>query len=207
MPAIKIVYLVLFALFRAVQAQVNGPNGTTATAAPTNMTPLTTASPVITTTTVSTRKPWPQPNCGNRGLNNGLRRTILHHHNELRGSLARGQTQVSNGWGIAPPATIMYRLAIATWWSQLARFGMRSNMMFHQSEFKRGARNVLNWAKMAWWSTQRVGCAARNCGSYYAVSCMYSPGGAIVNEHVYRVGAVCSDCHGGQCDGQALCRW
>ncbi|RCN24168.1 hypothetical protein ANCCAN_30142 [Ancylostoma caninum] len=66
--------------------------------------------------------------------------------------------------------------AIATWWSQLARFGMRSNMMFYQSEFKRGASNVLNWAKMAWWNTQRVGCAAKNCGSYYAVSCMYNPG-------------------------------
>ncbi|RCN47927.1 SCP-like protein [Ancylostoma caninum] len=217
----------------------------------------TTAAPVVTTSRVSTRRPWPKPNCGNPNLNNGLRNTILHHHNELRGSLARGQTQTSNGWGIAPPARLMYRLkydcdaesyaqqavntcrrtelpahalgghkqnlfifnnprasqqqailyAIATWWSQLARFGMRSNMMFYQSEFKRGASNVLNWAKMAWWSTKRVGCAARNCGSFYAVSCMYTPGGAIVNQHVYQVGAVCSGCPSGQCDGQALCRW
>ncbi|RCN47951.1 SCP-like protein [Ancylostoma caninum] len=97
--------------------------------------------------------------------------------------------------------------AIATWWSQLARFGMRSNMMFYQSEFKRGASNVLNWAKMAWWNTKRVGCAAKNCGSFYAVSCMYNPGGAIVNQYVYQVGAVCSGCPSGQCDGQALCRW
>ncbi|RCN34345.1 SCP-like protein [Ancylostoma caninum] len=217
----------------------------------------TSAPPVVTTTTVSTRKPWPKPNCGNPNINNGLRTTILHHHNELRGSLARGQTQTSNGWGIAPPARLMYRLkydcnaesyaqqavntcrrtelpahalgghkqnlfifnnpgasqqqavlfAIATWWSQLARFGMRSNMMFYQSEFKRGASNVLNWAKMAWWSTKRVGCAAKNCGSFYAVSCMYTPGGAIVNQYVYQVGAVCSGCPSGQCDGGAICRW
>ncbi|RCN44259.1 SCP-like protein [Ancylostoma caninum] len=97
--------------------------------------------------------------------------------------------------------------AISNWWSQLARFGMRSNMMFYQSEFHRGASNVLNWAKMAWWNTKRVGCAAKNCGSFYAVSCMYNPGGAIVNQYVYQVGAVCSGCPRGQCDGQALCRW
>ncbi|RCN28963.1 hypothetical protein ANCCAN_25285, partial [Ancylostoma caninum] len=82
-------------------------------AVPSSSTPAsagTTAAPVVTTTTVSTRKPWPKPNCGNPNINNGLRSTILHHHNELRGSLARGQTQTSNGWGIAPPARLMYRL-------------------------------------------------------------------------------------------------
>ncbi|EYB94011.1 hypothetical protein Y032_0176g534 [Ancylostoma ceylanicum] len=150
-----------------------------------------------TTTARPTRKPWPKPNCGNPALTNELRRVFLDMHNDFRGRLARGQTEVSAGWGIAPPAALMYRMkydcnaesyaqqsvancrrtelpayargghkqnlfvlnlananpkavihyALSQWWSQLARFGMRSNMMFYQSEYRRGARNVLKWAK------------------------------------------------------------
>ncbi|EYC00043.1 hypothetical protein Y032_0118g745 [Ancylostoma ceylanicum] len=145
-----------------------------------------------------TRAPWPKPNCGNPKLNNGLRQLFLNMHNNFRGSVARGQTETSFNWGIAPPATIMYRMkyscdaesyaqqyiascntnglpahthpgykvnrhvlrnvqtnmagaaqnAITSWWSQLARFGMRSNMMFYASERQRGARNVLSWSKV-----------------------------------------------------------
>ncbi|EYB81007.1 hypothetical protein Y032_0395g660 [Ancylostoma ceylanicum] len=183
MAAFLNVCAILFALFGSLQAQGNA----------------TTAAP--------TRPPWPKPNCGNAQLTNSLRNLILNLHNNFRGSVARGQTEVSAGWGIAPPATIMYRMAIATWWSELARFGMRSNMMFYQSEFHRGNRNVLSWSKMAWWNNKRVGCAVKQCSGYFVTSCMYSPGGNNVNQYVYRVGAVCSDCPAGQCDGQALCRW
>ncbi|EYC17099.1 hypothetical protein Y032_0031g2273 [Ancylostoma ceylanicum] len=97
--------------------------------------------------------------------------------------------------------------ALSTWWSQLARFGMRSNMMFYNSEFQRGNSNVLSWSKMAWWNTIYVGCSVKHCGTYYLTACMYRPGGNHVNQHVYKVGAVCSECPKGQCDGQALCRW
>ncbi|EYC37296.1 hypothetical protein Y032_0808g2453 [Ancylostoma ceylanicum] len=38
--------------------------------------------------------------------------------------------------------------ATAVWWSQLSRFGMRSNMMFYASEYRRGRRNVLSWSKV-----------------------------------------------------------
>ncbi|EYC37339.1 hypothetical protein Y032_0801g2418, partial [Ancylostoma ceylanicum] len=210
-----------------------------------------------TTTERPTRPPWPKPNCGNSALTNQLRRVFLDMHNDFRGRIARGQTEVSAGWGIAPPAALMYRMkydcgaesyaqqsvascrrtelpayatgghkqnlfvlnqanlnpkavihyALSQWWSQLARFGMRSNMMFYQSEYHRRARNVLKWAKMAWWNNRKVGCAVKKCGSFYLVSCMYSPGGLYVNQPVYRVAAVCSGCPRGQCDGQALCRW
>ncbi|EYC21503.1 hypothetical protein Y032_0019g3863 [Ancylostoma ceylanicum] len=220
MAAFLSVCIILFAFFESLQAQGNA----------------TTAAP--------TRPPWPKPNCGNPLLTNSLRNLILNLHNNFRGSVARGQTEVSAGWGIAPPATIMYRMkydcnaesyaqqavstcrktelpagslgghkqnihvlntvsttpegaaqnAIATWWSQLARFGMRSNMMFYQSEFQRGNQNVLSWSKMAWWNNQRVGCSVQRCSGYYVTSCMYSPGGNNVNQYVYRVGAVCSDC-------------
>ncbi|KHJ82258.1 SCP-like protein [Oesophagostomum dentatum] len=178
-------------------------------------------------------------------------------HNNFRGSVARGQTEVSAGWGIAPPAALMYRMkydcdaeshaqqavstcrttplpshalghhkqnlhvlrtvhttpegaiqnAVVTWWSELARFGMRSNMMFYPSERTRGHRSVENWSKMAWWSNMRIGCAIQHCGLYYVTSCMYHPGGNYDYAYVYRVGAVCSDCPSGSCDYQALCRW
>ncbi|RCN52795.1 SCP-like protein [Ancylostoma caninum] len=178
-------------------------------------------------------------------------------HNTFRGSLARGQTETSFSWGIAPPAALMYRVkyscdaeshaqqyisscnvrglpahthpgykvnthvlrnvqvnqigaaqnAMVTWWGQLARFGMRSNMMFFNSENRRGNSNVLSWSKMAWWNNRNIGCSLQNCGSFYYIACMYSPGGNYINQQVYQVGAVCSGCPAGQCDGQALCRW
>ncbi|RCN47590.1 SCP-like protein, partial [Ancylostoma caninum] len=251
------------ALSWTVQGQTGNNNTVTpsSTAQPGNVaTPganATNATTTAPTTAPPTRPPWPKPNCGNPALNNGLRNVFLDMHNDFRGRVARGQTEVSAGWGIAPPAALMYRMkydcnaesyaqqsvancrrtelpayargghkqnlfvlnhvqanpkavihyALSQWWSQLARFGMRSNMMFYQSEYNRGARNVLSWAKMAWWNNRRVGCSVKHCGSFYVVSCMYSPGGLNVNQHVYRVGAVCSGCPHGQCDGQALCRW
>ncbi|RCN31947.1 SCP-like protein, partial [Ancylostoma caninum] len=214
-------------------------------------------APPPATTAPPTRPPWPKPNCGNPRLTNSIRNLFLNMHNNWRGSVARGQTETSMGWGIAPPATLMYRMkytcnaesyaqqyiqscntkglpqythpgykvnthvlrtlqtsvagaaqnAMYTWWSQLARFGMRSNMMFYNSEFRRGNRNVLSWSKMAWWNNKEIGCSVHRCSSFYYVACMYKPGGNNVNQHVYKVGAVCSECGGGQCDGQALCRW
>ncbi|RCN24748.1 SCP-like protein, partial [Ancylostoma caninum] len=219
--------------------------------------PATTAASGSTNGTNTTRKPRPKPNCDSRDLTNGLRALFLNMHNNNRGKLARGQTEVSAGWGIAPPASLMYRMkyscdaesyaieyvakcehrglpeythpgykanlhvlrttdtteagaiqnALVSWWSELARFGMRSNMMFYQSEFKRGARSVLNWSEMAWWNNKEIGCAVRKCDKFYLTACMYTPGGNDVDQHVYKVGAVCSDCPKGQCDGQALCRW
>ncbi|RCN47833.1 SCP-like protein, partial [Ancylostoma caninum] len=204
-----------------------------------------------------TRPPWPKPNCGNPRLTNKLREVFLGMHNTFRGSVARGQTEISFGWGIAPPATLMYRMkyncnaesyaqqyvsscntrglpahthpgykvnthilrnvqvtpiaaaqnAMVTWWGQLARFGMRSNMMFHRSETSRGNRNVLSWSKMAWWNNRNIGCSVQKCGTFYYIACMYSPGGNNIGQTVYEVGAVCSKCPAGQCDGQALCRW
>ncbi|EYC14997.1 hypothetical protein Y032_0038g3566 [Ancylostoma ceylanicum] len=176
--------------------------GAGAPAAPANNTNAT------TTTARPTRPPWPKPNCGNPALTNEMRRVFLDMHNDFRGRLARGQTEASAGWGIAPPAALMYRMkydcgaesyaqqsvascrrtelpayatggykqnlfvlnaahtnpkaainyALSQWWSQLARFGMRSNMMFYQSEYHRGARNVLKWAKGSLCQPARLPC-------------------------------------------------
>ncbi|EYB81918.1 hypothetical protein Y032_0371g125 [Ancylostoma ceylanicum] len=157
------------------------PGGTTAAPGGTTAAPGGTTAAPGGTTAAPTRPPWPKPNCGNPRLTNSLRNLFLNMHNNWRGSVARGQTETSMGWGIAPPATLMYRMkytcnaesyaqqyiqscntnglpeythpgykvnthvlrtlqtsnagaaqnAMSTWWSQLARFGMRSNMMFY----------------------------------------------------------------------------
>ncbi|EYC27836.1 hypothetical protein Y032_0008g208 [Ancylostoma ceylanicum] len=69
-----------------------------------------TAATTAATASNVTRKPWPKPNCGAQTLTNGLRSLFLNMHNELRGRIARGQTEISAGWGIAPPAALMYRM-------------------------------------------------------------------------------------------------
>ncbi|EYC00872.1 hypothetical protein Y032_0112g308 [Ancylostoma ceylanicum] len=84
---------------------------------------------------------------------------------------------------------------------------MRSNMMSYASENRIGDRNVVKWAKMARWNNKEVGCAVRKCGTFFYTACISNPGGNNINQHFYKVGAVCSDCPKGQCDGQALCRW
>ncbi|RCN30728.1 SCP-like protein [Ancylostoma caninum] len=223
-------------------------------------------------------KSFGKPNCANPNFGNGLREVFLDTHNNLRGMLAKGQTEKSQGWGIAPPASLMHRLACShfaplkhhgvrsmkkfqkyscdaesyaqqeantcgelpahthpgykanhhftsaanmhqaaqiamqSWWGQLAQFGMRSNMLFQASEHQRGGRRVTKWSKvMAWWSNRYLGCAVRNCSGRFFVVCMYNPGyrpfeGNNVDGRVYPIGAVCSGCPPGKCDGQALCR-
>ncbi|VDM78928.1 unnamed protein product [Strongylus vulgaris] len=54
--------------------------------------------------------PWPMPNCGNPRLTYAQRAIFLDRPNYFRGSLARGQTEISRSWGIAPPAALMYRM-------------------------------------------------------------------------------------------------
>ncbi|KHJ94832.1 SCP-like protein [Oesophagostomum dentatum] len=89
------------------------PANDTSQETPTNDTSSTTAT-VTNSTTVrprtTTRKPWPKPVCDNRRMSNQERELILNMHNYYRGQLVRGQTQVNAGWGIAPPATLMFRM-------------------------------------------------------------------------------------------------
>ncbi|PIO58739.1 hypothetical protein TELCIR_19819, partial [Teladorsagia circumcincta] len=84
--------------------------------------------------------------------------------------------------------------AMADWWSQLARFGMRSDMQFTEAIRSRQVGKITKWSKMAWWNNQLLGCGMRHCGKFYLVVCMYRPGGNDVGRSVYHVGAVCSDC-------------
>ncbi|EYC15562.1 hypothetical protein Y032_0036g3213 [Ancylostoma ceylanicum] len=49
-------------------------------------------------------------NCGDPRMTRTMRMIFRDTHNNLRGSIARGQTERNGDWGIAPPATLMYRM-------------------------------------------------------------------------------------------------
>ncbi|XGW11702.1 hypothetical protein V3C99_012855 [Haemonchus contortus] len=90
------------------------------------------------------------------------------------------------------------------WWSQLARHGMRTDMLFTSDVRHRQTEIVTKWAKMAWWNNLLVGCAINQCNGFMFVVCMYRPGGNNIGERVYNVGAVCSQCSGQCVDGLCL---
>ncbi|KAK6044998.1 hypothetical protein COOONC_17496 [Cooperia oncophora] len=83
---------------------------------------------------------------------------------------------------------------MADWWSELARYGTRSDMLFSSGVRTTSTRVVTHWSKMAWWSNQQLGCATANCGQYYSVVCMYGPGGNDVGRNVYNIGRVGAEC-------------
>ncbi|KAL6733529.1 hypothetical protein Aduo_004171 [Ancylostoma duodenale] len=84
--------------------------------------------------------------------------------------------------------------AMSSWWSQLAKFGVRTDMLFTEQMHRNQNQNVRKFTKMAWWNNVRLGCAIRNCGSFIFTSCMYAPGGNYVGQRIYQVGAVCGGC-------------
>nr|ALA23449.1 cap-13 [Haemonchus contortus] len=231
----------------------NGTSSTNGTAAG-NGTANSTAAPVTTTTittTTSTINGSEPANCDSTQLSSTIRQRFLDRHNELRGSLARGQGERNGAGGLAPPAANMYRMrytcqaesfaqthvnscndqvippedrlshkenvyrfeggggpadaaeaAMNNWWSQLANYGVPSNMQFTQQLRNRPVSNAITkWSKMAWWNNLQVGCAINQCDGFQLVVCMYSPGGNDVDKPIYNVGAPCSQCPGQCFDG------
>ncbi|KAL6743718.1 hypothetical protein Aduo_016727 [Ancylostoma duodenale] len=97
--------------------------------------------------------------------------------------------------------------AVATWWSELAKHGIRSDMLYTWKISKRKRKRLDNFSKMAWWNNVFIGCAIQNCDDFYFTSCMYGPGGNIVDAKIYEIGAPCSGC-GPTCNPEAgLCTW
>ncbi|RCN25518.1 hypothetical protein ANCCAN_28769 [Ancylostoma caninum] len=74
-------------------------------------------------------------------------------------------------------------------------------MIFSQAVRSRRTGIVTKFTKMAWWNNVDLGCAVRNCNSFYFTSCMYGPGGNDVGSNIYTIGAVCSGCSVGCVDG------
>ncbi|EYB83432.1 hypothetical protein Y032_0335g2858 [Ancylostoma ceylanicum] len=76
------------------------------------------------------------PSCPNTQMTNILRGIFLDTHNNLRGSLARGQTERRGTSGeIAPPASLMYRMV---------RYELRSLVTSYQNPLRRDTTATRN---------------------------------------------------------------
>ncbi|EYB90405.1 hypothetical protein Y032_0220g2499 [Ancylostoma ceylanicum] len=97
--------------------------------------------------------------------------------------------------------------AVSTWWSELAKHGIRSDMLYTRKISRRKRKRLSSFSKMAWWNNVFIGCAIQACDDFYFTSCMYGPGGNIVDAKIYEIGAPCSGC-GPTCNPEAgLCTW
>ncbi|CAJ0607756.1 unnamed protein product [Cylicocyclus nassatus] len=88
-------------------------------------------------------------------------------------------------------------LAMNDWWSELNRYGVPSNMIYTADMHTRSSAPVRSFTKMAWWKNTELGCAVKNCTTFFFTSCIYGPGGNDVGRPIYNVGAVCSGCSSG----------
>ncbi|KAL6733915.1 hypothetical protein Aduo_004515 [Ancylostoma duodenale] len=98
--------------------------------------------------------------------------------------------------------------AMSRWWGQLSRNGVPSNMFFSDAlRHRQPPHTVTRFTKMAWHNNVRLGCAVKKCSGFYFVVCQYGPGGNIVGQNIYDIGAVCSKCPSGtRCDApMGLC--
>ncbi|PIO73755.1 hypothetical protein TELCIR_04269 [Teladorsagia circumcincta] len=59
---------------------------------------------------------------------------------------------------------------------------------------------------MVWGSNQYIGCATQRCNGFYFTSCLYKSYVNTIGASIYPIGAVCSQCPGGNCVGNVgLC--
>ncbi|CAJ0602058.1 unnamed protein product [Cylicocyclus nassatus] len=67
---------------------------------------------------------------------------------------------------------------------------------------------IESYTRMGWAQTREIGCSIAKCGDEYVLSCRYRPNGNIVNNPMYNVGLVCSECYifgAGSCGSGGLC--
>ncbi|CAJ0602134.1 unnamed protein product [Cylicocyclus nassatus] len=67
---------------------------------------------------------------------------------------------------------------------------------------------IESYTRMGWAQTREIGCSIAKCGDDYVLSCRYRPNGNIVNNSMYNVGLVCSECYtfgAGSCGSGGLC--
>ncbi|VDL76705.1 unnamed protein product [Nippostrongylus brasiliensis] len=109
---------------------------------------------------------------------------------------------------IAPTVSVPYgdlvQSAIRNWFDEIYANGMNNKMNF--TEFLATKPNPpTHFTQMVWANHMTVGCGAHRCGSNTVVVCRYKPGGNIIGQFVYQVGAPCSACNFG-CNTQfSLC--
>uniref|UniRef100_A0A7I4XYS8 SCP domain-containing protein n=1 Tax=Haemonchus contortus TaxID=6289 RepID=A0A7I4XYS8_HAECO len=84
------------------------------------------------------------------------------------------------------------RTAVKFWWRQIREAGGVGQGVTYTS-YNQG-KPISYFTKMAWATTEKLGCAVMPCGSDWSVVCHYSPGGNILNKHIYEKGQPCSNC-------------
>ncbi|WKX88509.1 hypothetical protein Q1695_008279 [Nippostrongylus brasiliensis] len=98
----------------------------------------------------------------------------------------------------------LFESAIRNWFDEIYINGMNNKMNF--TEFLATKPNPpTHFTQMVWADHMTVGCGAHRCGSNSVVVCRYQPGGNIVNQFVYKVGAPCSACNFGCNSALSLC--
>ncbi|XGW10853.1 hypothetical protein V3C99_012395 [Haemonchus contortus] len=96
------------------------------------------------------------------------------------------------------------RFAVKHWWSRVRKDGG----IGQEVTFKEGnaGRPISAFTKMAWATTEKVGCVARECPDHWSVVCLYNPGGNQVGSHIYERGSPCTACPKGfTCNADSLC--
>ncbi|XGW31667.1 hypothetical protein V3C99_010098 [Haemonchus contortus] len=95
--------------------------------------------------------------------------------------------------------------ALTHWWYQIKSDGSVYRSLKYTG-YRKG--NPITWfTRMAWATTEYVGCAVHSCkNNRWSVVCHYSPGGNKKNEPIYKKGPPCSACRCGYyCSAGKLC--
>uniref|UniRef100_A0A0N4X1L1 SCP domain-containing protein n=1 Tax=Haemonchus placei TaxID=6290 RepID=A0A0N4X1L1_HAEPC len=97
------------------------------------------------------------------------------------------------------------RFAVKHWWSRVRKDGG----IGQEVTFKEGnaGRPISTFTKMAWATTQKMACVARECPYHWSVVCLYNPGGNQVGSQIYERGSPCTACPTGYtCNTDSLCQ-
>ncbi|KAK6753971.1 hypothetical protein RB195_013143 [Necator americanus] len=83
----------------------------------------------------------------------------------------------------------MARRAANHWWNEMVTYGIpQGNNIFHLG------LNIPHFAKMAWDTHERVGCAVFKCPTFIHAVCHYGPGGFAPGRRIYKMGPTCNEC-------------
>ncbi|EYC39162.1 hypothetical protein Y032_0672g1385 [Ancylostoma ceylanicum] len=64
---------------------------------------------------------------------------------------------------------------------------------------------IRHFTKIAWANTREIGCAVKECGSFFFAVCHYNPGGNLLNQKIYLDGSPCTSCPQNAKCSQGLC--
>ncbi|XGW02246.1 hypothetical protein V3C99_014354, partial [Haemonchus contortus] len=84
------------------------------------------------------------------------------------------------------------KTAIMHWWKQIqVDGGIGKDVTF--TPYNQG-KPIQMFTRMAWATSDMMGCGVESCGDYWSVVCRYKPGGNNLYEQLYMKGAPCSAC-------------